>query len=371
MAIAPDGYRPSTPEELVEGSRRIRAAFERKPILVPYEVWKPEIDALCRDRVDTLANPVNLTPHSSAATIERLILYQEAFYRAAYADTRFTIDRAKLGLPRERLEDIKAALVHGEVNYPLVTCLPRSLSLEETGLRRRRHPTARIPQVRTSVAAPLTMRTDDDEQLEDPAGSHAHHAEIHSPFTLHRVLFDRLIRQRNITVGERSGPATDEFLEQVRDVTLADLARTDMLSPDGKPIAFNAEHWHLYLRALYRTLPRPVAQAGYMDLSFVRWEQNPPVQRMRTIQEIPKLDAVKLGYPLITSSRYLALFGQYHAATGELLDTYTWSWMFGIVDPDRSPDGPSVSMNGHTKALRLHCGCPEHALSNSRLRFSR
>ncbi|MDP3771599.1 MAG: hypothetical protein Q8R16_04830 [bacterium] len=383
MAIAPEDYRPSSPEELAADSRHIRAAFEPKPILVPYEVWKAEIDALCIARIVTLATPANITPRISVETVEHLIRYQEAFYRAAYADLHFTIDRTKLGLTRERLEEIKAALARGEVNYPLVTCLPRSLSLDETGLRRRRRPTARITQSPALAKPPLLNIPMHMPPAPAAVTRDDHRAEVHPPLTLHRVLFDRLIRQRNIAVGERNSPTVDEFLEQVRDVTLADLARTDVLSQDGKPIAFNAEHWHLYLRALYRTLPRPVAQAGYTDLSFVAWSQDLPVDRVvasgtddpstRTIQGKSLLDAVAFRYPLISPSRYLALFGQYHAATGQFLDTNTMSRMLGIIAPPRPgiDNWTAVSMSGIANRLGLYVRDPLLAQPQDRLRCAR
>ncbi|MDP3771109.1 MAG: hypothetical protein Q8R16_02315, partial [bacterium] len=70
MAFTSDGYRPSTPEELAEDSRRIRAAFEPKPLLVPYEAWSAEIDALHREEKITLARPTNFSP-STAVEGER------------------------------------------------------------------------------------------------------------------------------------------------------------------------------------------------------------------------------------------------------------------------------------------------------------
>lgn len=125
-----------------------------------------------------------------------LLEHQKFFYREAYADPTFTIDHTKLGLPRERLDAWKDALARGEADYPLVVAPPQNLTNEERGL--------------------------------SPSSAH----------TLHRVLFDRLIRAKGITVWERTDPDLNTFLDQVRDLTLEDLTRTDLLGPDGKPLRF-------------------------------------------------------------------------------------------------------------------------------------
>ncbi|MDO8622182.1 MAG: hypothetical protein Q7R80_03035, partial [bacterium] len=201
-------------------------------------------------------------------------------------------------------------------------------------------------------------------------------------YTLHRVLLDRLIRQRNIAVWQRTDPIVDDFLEQVRDLTTTDLTRSDLTDTDGNPVAFNETTWLPYLQALYPTLPRPTATPRYLDLSFVKWEQDPPATRIIhgvhgprggqvTIQEKSQLDAVSFRYPLITPSRHLALFSQYHAATGQCLDTSTWSWTFGMIDPQRFPDRPSVNLDWHSDELNLYLNVPGYANVDGRLRAVR
>ncbi|MBI4450326.1 hypothetical protein HY634_04660 [Candidatus Uhrbacteria bacterium] len=377
MASPLDGdMRPSTPEELAEDSRRIRAAFDPKPLLVPYEVWSEELDALCRERRIPLAHPRDLSiifspfhregerEREEPMSIFRLLYYQEAFYRSVYTDPQFTIDRAKLGLPRERLDDIKAALLRGEVDYPLVTCLPRTLSEEELGFS---------PSSRGGATRP-------DRSVGRGGGGAPVAAAI--PRTLHRVLFDRLIRGMWIKVWERTDPDLNTFLEQVRDLSLADLTRTDLTDADGKPLSFTGETWLPYLHALYPQLPRPAATPGYTDLSFVKWERDPPADRVIegargpngepvTIQAKSQLDAVSLRYPLITPSHHLTLFSQYCSATGEHLDTDSWSWTFGIVDPVAFFGWPSVYADWTADGLILDRYRPGYANSSSRLRSSR
>ena len=349
MPILPDvRIRPAPPEMLAAYERRIRAAFSSGPILVPYEVWSMEVDAHCREHRITLACPANIQarlwiPTGEMVTVSHLLQYQELSYRRWYEDPQFTIDPARLSLPRDRLDDILTAIARKEVDYPLVTCLPRTLTKAE--------------------------------------GKH----------TLHRVLMDRLIRGQRIAVYPRSDPDVDTLLEQVRDLTLADLtigpegwkARGNSgIAPDGQQLAFDQDHWLPYLRALYPTLPRPAAIGGYTDLSFVAWERDPPASRVIpnatgphggavTIQGKPQLDAVRHRYPLITPSRHLALFSQHHAATGEYLDTNTWSWTFGIVDPQRFPGEPSVRVDWGTDGLDFFRRDPRHANADGRLRGAR
>jgi len=382
-----DGLRPASPEMVAAFCRSILAPFEPKPVLVPYEEWSAEINELCQQRSIELATPANilltvtqLPSQPPKVTVGHLVQHQESFYRAAYADVQFAIDRTKLGLTRRRVEDIKAALLRGEVDYPLVVCLPRSLSLEERGLIKRRHPTARLPRPRPSrtlsEAAP-NIFVEDTSDVAEP--SVAVPAEARSAQTLHRVLFERLIRQRRIACSVRTNPTLDEFLDQIRDVTLADLTRTDLLDSDGRLIPFDARSWSPYLQTLYRTLPRPVAQAGYTDIAFVAWEQDPPARRIvgpnivpnTTIQGKSHLDAVTLDYPIITPSQYLALFSQYHGATRLHLDVNTRSQMFGIIDPVRSQDHSAVSVGWGNNALGLYGHDPAHAQPHDYLRCAR
>ncbi|MDP3771666.1 MAG: hypothetical protein Q8R16_05170, partial [bacterium] len=189
----------------------------------------------------------------------------------------------------------------------------------------------------------------------------------------------------NVRLWERTDPDLDTFLEQLRDLTITDLTRTDLVasSSDGaRALAFDKHTWLPYLQALYPTLPKPTATPGYTDLSFVKWEQDPPATRIIpeahgprggqvTIQEKSQLDAVSFRYPLITPSRHLALFSQYHAATGQHLDTNTWSWTLGIVDPVHASDGPSVSASWISGGLHLYRDHPGDVTADSRLRSSR
>ncbi|MBI4449772.1 hypothetical protein HY634_01825 [Candidatus Uhrbacteria bacterium] len=353
----PDGrrVRPATPEEAAARYDLVRRTFSSGPILVPYEVWSRAVDETCRTSGKPLARPTNFS-HSrregereGEVTVAGLLQYQESFYRDRYP--QFTVERSRIGLPRDRFDDILAAITRGEVNYPLVTALPRTLTERERSQ------------------------------------------------TLHRVLMDRLIRARNIRVWQRTNPDMDTFLDHVRDLTLGDLTLgpegwrakgLEGLGPDGQPLTFTnvpnlrseEQPWCRYLQALYPTLPRPTATPGHLDLSFVAWERDLPASRIIpgaqgprgeqvTIQSRSQLDAVAFRYPLITPSRYLAFFAQYHAATGEYLDTNTWSWMFGIVDPVRFPDPPSVGANWYAGGLYLCRDSPGDARAVGRLRVSR
>ncbi|MFH1099050.1 MAG: hypothetical protein V1723_04010, partial [Candidatus Uhrbacteria bacterium] len=343
--------RPAPPEACAAYARRLREAFSTGPVLVPYETWSREIDQLCTERGITLARPSDFTPErlrrilpaeGQRIPVELLLAYQEIFYAKAYKDPAFTIDRSRLSLPRDRLDDIKAAIERGEANYPLVSCLPRTL-------------------------------TENEEKQ-----------------TIHRVLMDRLIRAKDIRVWQRSDPNVDTFLEQIRDLTLADLTRTNLTDGDGNPVAFTTEGWLPYLQTLYQTLLRPAATPGYTDLSFVAWERDPPANRdipgltdadlaglniseahSRTIQGKSQITAVRLKYPLITPSRHLAFFVQYHTATGEHLDTSTWSWTFGMVDPAGASGEPSLCVYWSAGALNLDRDPPGDVNSGGRLRFSR
>lgn len=346
--------RPASLEDRIATSLRIKAMFAPAPVLVPYEEWSEEIDAFCNDQGLFLAGPVDVSRvvspngfggrvegslslmplrgeyHTPLRSVSFIIASQESFYRDRYQDPAFTIDRTKLTLTRERLEAWKDALARGEADYPLVVVPPRNLKPEEK---------------------------------RDPALGG-------KPRTLHRVLYDRLIREKGIKVSERTDPDLNTFLDQVRDLTLEDLTRTDLLGPDGKPLRFErnqelmdrdpSQPWLPYLQALYPTLPRPSVTTAIPTIGFVKWEGDPPTDRKipntgtvspgftsivtgeETIGHKSQIDAVRLRYPLATLPQYLALFAQYRAKTGTSLDKCTWSWLFGLIDPTRFPDEPSV-----------------------------
>jgi len=333
---------------------------------IPYERWKITLNPLLLESLHSGKSHELQAAfpgiESSPDPIESLIAHQETFYRTSYNDPSFTIDRSLLTLTTERLEDIQSALERGEIDFPLITATPRNLTPEE------------------------------------------------QPHTLHRVLFDRLIRQKRIKEWARTDPDVNTFLDQVRDLTLADLtpldsslhshptgrARTDLLGPDGKPLTFDKDHWLAYLQALYPTLPKPSPQ-DHLDLSFEKWEQDPPSDRTIPILRTPRsagqanstdpsfgalaqeetignqsqLDAVRLRYPLPTLSRYLALFSMYHERTRKSLDTTTWSWLLSIIDTTAFPVEPSVIAGWLADELALYRNRPGPATSRSRLRSSR
>jgi|GEM_PF-3407150 len=309
---------------------------------IPYERWKITLTPLLLEslRSGKSEELKSAFPgiESSPDPIEFLIASQETFYRTSYNDPSFSIDRSLLTLTPERLEDIQSAIERGEVDFPLITATPKALTAEEQSR------------------------------------------------TLHRVLFDRLIWLKGIMEWGRTDPDVNTFLEQVRDLTLQDLTRTDLLGTDGKPLTFTHnpalpdndpnQPWLLYLQALYPTLPRPSPQ-NHLDLSFEKWEGDPPTDRTipsstETIGNKSQLDAVRLRYPLPTLSRYLALFSMYHERTRKPLDKTTRSWLLAILDPQRFPDRPAVDAYWNaTGGLYLSRIAPGFADSFSRLRSSR
>src|SRR3989338_3420791 len=217
---------------------------------IPLEPWAPQLNATLNEQLQSgksaelkAAFPgIEFDPDP----VEFLIQYQEDFYRTAYHDPAFTIDRSRLTLTPERLADITAAMERGEVDYPLITASPRTLTPEELGTVSP-HPAGGGARGGGIVPTPEVL-----------------------PRTLHRVLFDRLIRGKRIKEWARTDPAVSTFLDQVRDLTLPDITRTDLLGPDGKPLTFPHnpalpdndpnQPWLPYLQALYPTLPTPDPQ---------------------------------------------------------------------------------------------------------------
>ena len=342
----------------------------------PYEVWKQELDPLLTQHLQSeagkhLRESWDLTDQEiSSSPIEALIQKQESWYQEQYEDPEFRIDRHHpcFSFSPERVQDIRSAIERGEVNFPLLTALPRTLTPEELSDPSLPHPETGLPQ----------------------------------PQTLHRVLMNWLIRGNEISIWERTDPSLNEFLEQARDLTPEDFTRADLQDPktgkplldtEGDPIAFDKNHWLPYLQALYRAIPRPDATSGYLSLSFVAWEQDPPGDRNiptvesfssegapvprrpggggETISNKSQLDAVRLQYPLLTPSQYLSLFAQYHARTGQPLDDTTWSWLFGIIDPEKFPDHPSVIADWSSGGLSLRRDGPGSGYSGGRLRVGR
>ncbi|MDP3771316.1 MAG: AAA family ATPase [bacterium] len=309
-----------------------------------YEQWAPEVNRFLKESIRSGKSSEFKTAFPGieagpGGPVEFLIQHQQNFYRVQYGDPTFTIDRATLSLPPERLAEIKAAIDRGEVDYPLVVVSPRTLTREEQS---------------------------------DPALGN-------QPRTLHRVLFDRLIREKGIKIFDRTDPTVDVFLDQIRDLTLADLTRIDLKDTDGSPILFDKDHWLTYLHALYPTLPRQTPPSSPASIGFVKWEQRPPTYRTiaGTTEQIgnkSQLDAVRLRYPLMPLSQYLTLFAQYRehmGGGGHELDQSTWSWLFGIIDPTIASAGPSVFASWGSDGLDLYRDHPGGVGTGGRLRSSR
>ena len=87
----------------------LRASFG-----IPLERWAPQLNATLNEQLQSgksaelkAAFPgIEFDPDP----VEFLIQYQEDFYRTAYHDPAFTIDRSRLTLTPERLADITAAM---------------------------------------------------------------------------------------------------------------------------------------------------------------------------------------------------------------------------------------------------------------------
>ncbi|MDO8463314.1 MAG: hypothetical protein Q7S96_03530, partial [bacterium] len=280
------------------------------------------------------------------------------FFQRQYNDPSFTIDRNTLHLSRERIADITASIERGETDFPTVVAPPRREN--------------------------LTPEEISDSDLSPSSRGGAGGGGI--PRTLPRVLFDRLIRNQNIKIFPCTNPTPDEFLDQIRDLTLQDLTRTDLTDADGNPVAFDKGHWLAYLTALYPKLPRQgiitedTHETPPPTLHFMKWEKNPPADRIipnttETIANKSQIDAVTHRYPLAPLSAYLTLFAQHHEKTGEPLDDWikpggTWSWLFGVIDPSTASGRPCVYANWIADGLNLDRYRPGNATETSRLRFA-
>ncbi|MDO8425239.1 MAG: hypothetical protein Q7T01_01870 [bacterium] len=331
-------------------------------VLVPFKVWSEEVDQFCAERCIFLAAPWHSVPfvHNSSGDrightlVRGLVRQQEVWYGRVYQDTSFLFDYDFLALPRWRIEDIKQALERGEVNYPLVVASPRCLAECECG------------------------------------------------HTLIRVLFDRLIRGGGIRFWDSELPNVNAFFEHVRDVTLADLARTYIRDADGTVCRFGRDRfksdsprqpWFRFLCALYPTLPRIAADVARPTIAFVAWEQHPSAERMipgMTHIDLRMLDpdetptigvagknlftAVRYRYPLVALAQYLVLFRQHYdteGGAGHELDGATCSLLFAVLDPQQASDRPCVRVGWTGADLYLSRILPGYVHEHSRLRVSR
>ncbi|MDO8462930.1 MAG: hypothetical protein Q7S96_01475 [bacterium] len=319
---------------------------------LPYESWKNTLNPFLHDSLTTNKSEELKASFPGIETspdpLEFLIQYQEEFFQTQYNDPSFTIDRNTLHLSRERIADITASIERGETDFPTVVAPPRRENLTE-------------------------------DEISDPTLGDR-------PRTLTRVLFDRLIREKNIKVWDRQNPTPDDFLDQLRNLTLQDLTRTDLNDTDGNPITFEKDHAIAYLTALYPTLPRPAIidqethETPPPALHFMKWEKNPPDNKIipntgETIANKSQIDAVIHRYPLAPLSAYLVLFAQHYEKTGEPLDDWmkpggTWSWLFGVIDPSIASDRLCVNARWDADGLSLFRDHPGNAPEGSRLRFA-
>ncbi|MDO8462970.1 MAG: hypothetical protein Q7S96_01705, partial [bacterium] len=319
---------------------------------LPYESWKDTLnpllhESLIQNKSEELKSAFPGI-ETSPDPIEFLIQYQEAFFQQQYNDPAFTIDRNTLHLSEDRIADITASLERGETDFPVIVAPPRAENLTK-------------------------------EETSDPSLASI-------PRTLTRVLFDRLIREKNIKFWDRAG-TIESFLDQTRDLTLQDLTRNELPPKDPLhiPVPFDTNNWSQYLTALYPTLSRPAVIIEKTNktpppvVSFMKWEQNPPKNRIirnttETIGDKSWIDAVTHRYPLATLTAYLTLFAQHYEKTGKALDILIqrpiWSVLFGVLEPSTASGSECIFANWSINGLGLHKNHPWFTGEGSALRYA-